>query len=384
LTRAPASVDTRAVSLPRVLFVSKPVVPPFHDGTKCLVRDVATRIQRVAPVVMATPDAPPLDGGNVELESVYGESGQYSPALLENIRAATFLVTRAHADLWHFVFAPNPRTSRVGGTLKRLRGVPVVQTIASPPRDFAHVDRLLFGDRVVAQSAWTRDQVNASERARGLPERRVDVIHPPVGPIAPRSIEAKREVRRALSIPDAARFLVYPGDLEVSSGAERVAALAEALQKTLPEVVVVFAYRAKTPRAPELAKALEARLPKRSVRFTETLPDVLALIEDASAVLFPVDDLWGKVDLPIVLLESMRLGVPIVALRAGPLAELGGVVHFEAEGELERSVVELLGSPDQQRRVAEEQRRWVEAECAAEVVARRYEGIYLEMLEKKA
>ena len=370
------------MTLPRVLFVSKPVVPPFHDGTKCLVRDVATRLERVAPLVMATPGAPALEGGRVKLESVYADSGQYAPALLENIRAATFLVARAHADLWHFVFAPNPRTSRVGGTLKRLRGVPVVQTIASPPRDFAHVDRLLFGDRIVAQSAWTREAVATSERARGLPERRVEVIHPPVGPIAPRDLEAKRAVRRTLSIPDDAKLLVYPGDLEVSSGAERVLRVAERLGTLLADVVVVFAYRPKTPRAPEIARALAARLPKSSVRFTDTLPDVLALIDDATAVLFPVDDIWVKVDLPIVLLESMRLGVPIVVTREGPLAELGGVVHVDGEDTdaLLRAVLELLQSQDQQRKVAEAQRRWVEAECCAEVVARRYEDIYLELL----
>ena len=38
----------------------------------------------------------------------------------------------------------------MGAWLKRIRGVPVVQTIASPPRDFDKPQTLLFGDVVVA------------------------------------------------------------------------------------------------------------------------------------------------------------------------------------------------------------------------------------------
>ena len=40
--------------MPRVLFVSKPIAPPFHDGTKCLVRDVASELRDFSPVVMTT------------------------------------------------------------------------------------------------------------------------------------------------------------------------------------------------------------------------------------------------------------------------------------------------------------------------------------------
>src|SRR5690348_2063358 len=126
--------------LPRVLFVSKPVVPPFHDGTKCLVRDVASELRRHEPVLMGTRSAPPLvlhDGRKVLPKAVYGAAGAYTPALRENARAAAFLFLAARAELFHFVFAPNPRTSAVGRAARAVRRVPVVQTVASPPLAFA-------------------------------------------------------------------------------------------------------------------------------------------------------------------------------------------------------------------------------------------------------
>jgi glycosyltransferase involved in cell wall biosynthesis len=39
-------------------------------------------------------------------------------------------------------------------------------------------------------------------------------------------------------------------------------------------------------------------------------------------LVFPVDNLWGKVDLPLVLLEALALGKPIVVASGGPLEEI--------------------------------------------------------------
>ena len=332
---------------------------------------------------MATAGAPPLEGSNdVELASVYGDAGRFSPALGANMRAAAYLLGRARADLWHFVFAPNPRTSTVGRVLGRVRRVPVLQTVASPPRHFEGVDRLLFGDIVVTQSRFTAEQIRS---ATSEPRPRLAVIPPPVGEIPSRSLEARRALREKLDIPPNAPVFTYPGDIEVSGGAESVAAAVEPLGHELPDVVVVFAYRPKTPRAHDVARALEARLPRRFVRFTDTLPDVLALVEESSAVLFPVADLWGKVDQPIVLLEAMKLGVPIVTLEAGPLAELGGVVHVP-QGDtaaLVGAALALAREPGRRSAVASAQRDYVVAEHAAPTAARRYEELYLELISER-
>src|SRR5690606_20382419 len=53
----------------------------------------------------------------------------------------------------------------------------------------------------------------------------------------------------------------------------------------------------------------------------------------STAILFPVDDLYGKVDLPIVLLEAFRLGTPVVALNHGTLKSLHGALLLDEEPE---------------------------------------------------
>lgn len=381
----------------RVLFVSKPIVAPFHDGTKCLVRDVALHLERAEAVVMSAPGAPPLESaldaelykpsdghGPVRMAPVYAGAGSFAPALGDNIRAAAFLLARSRADVWHYVFAPNPRTSAVGRGIGRLRRVPVLQTVASAPRRFEGLGQLLFGQIVVAQSEWTRRHIVEAYEREGVAEARrprLEVVPPPVGPLRPRSADALAASRRALDIPEGAPLFVYPGDLETSSGAEQVAAAVDPIVRELPDAVIVFAYREKTPEAPRLARALEQRLASPNVRFESELDDVLALIGSASAVLFPVDDLWGKVDLPIVLLESMSLGVPVVAIDYGPLAELDGTVRVPRDdsGALAQAAVELARDPGRRLAVAEAERAAVERRFRASAVAAAYESLYEEL-----
>lgn len=368
-----------------VLFVSKPIAPPFHDGSKCLVRDVAQNLTRVAPIVLSTPGAPELTAasGALSVRSVaaYGTPGGFTPAFSANLRAAAWVLLRSSASCWHFVFAPNARTSSAGKLLRRIRGVPVVQTIASPPRSFADPQSLFFGDVLVAQSAWTRHAVETGYEGAGLRAPRVEVIPPPVPDVTRPSAEEIATVRRDLRLAPEQRYVLYPGDLETSSGAEVTAAIAERVPEALPDVVTVFAYRKKSARAVEVAARLAARLPTLATRFLENAPNILALLAGAAAVVFPVDDLWGKVDLPIVLLEAMALGVPVIVFDQGPLRDLQGVAKvasLDAAAWL-AEIGGLLADPARCAALVANQRAALAERHAAAVVARAYENLYLEL-----
>jgi phosphatidylinositol alpha-1,6-mannosyltransferase len=279
------------------------------------------------------------------------------------------------------VFAPNPRTSGAGKWLRRARGVPVVQTIASPPRSFADPQSLFFGDVLVAQSAWTRRAIESSYQGSGMRAPRTEVIPPPVPDLVPPGALEIEAVRRDLGLAPEQRYLLYPGDLETSSGADATAALAERVPSALPGVVTVFAYRRKSARAAEVATRLAARLPAAHARFLENAPNILALLAGAAAVVFPVDDLWGKVDLPIVLLEAMALGVPVIVLDQGPLQDLGGVLKVPGldAARWMAEVSSLLADSGRLAAIVAEQRLALASRHAASVVASAYEDLYLEL-----
>ena len=348
----------------RVLFVSKAIVPPYHDGTRCLVRELSTHLRRARATVLTTPGAPP-PGPGVEVEPVYrGGAGSFAPALRDNARVLLRLLTGSRHDLWHFVFAPNPPSSTAGRLAMTLRRVPTVQTVASVPRTFDGSPRLLFGRRVVCQSADTRDRLVAA----GAPADRLDVIPPPLSPpvVTPDEIAA---ARRHLGLADdVGSLLVYPGDLEFSGGAAAVARAAPELLAGAPDARLVFACRAKTPRAREVAERLQRELAPLGERviFAGQVPSLPALLAASRLVLFPVDDLYGKVDLPLSLLEAQSLGVPVVALQKGPLVELEGAIALPSVDRLAAVCLDVLG----------DDRAWRQHQSAGRAaVARRHDPV---------
>jgi phosphatidylinositol alpha-1,6-mannosyltransferase len=148
------------------------------------------------------------------------------------------------------------------------------------------------------------------------------------------TLEAMRAVRAKLDLGDAP-IVLYPGDYEVSRGAATVARAVHAIVREKPTARVVFACRSKTPRAAAARTAIEAELRAGGLldraRLAGDIDDMHALVKASSVVAFPVDDLYGKVDIPLVLLEALALGVPIVAARGGPLEAIATARFVEPD-----------------------------------------------------
>ena len=370
---------------PRILFVSKPIVPPWHDGSKNLVRDVASHLVRARPTVMTMPGAA-SPGPRVAAVPVYRTSGRFAPGAMANARVLAHLVTGDPHDLWHFVFAPNTASSaaaRLALTVRRALGWhgPVVQTVASAPRDFSGVDRLLFGDVIVTLSEWTRARLIGAGRSAS----RLRVIPPcAAAPLAP-SPEHVKAARLRYGLGDG-QVVLYPGDYEVSGGAATFAEAIKVVARELPEARFVYACRAKTPRAGEARAEIVARLAGLGlvdrVRHVGEIDDLPALMAASSAIAFPVDDLYGKVDLPLVLLEALALGVPLVLARGGPLEAITSA-RFATAGDasgVAHELALLLTQHGEASHHAARGRELYASRFVPEAVAAQYDDLYEEML----
>ncbi len=372
---------------PRVLFVSKPIAPPWNDGSKNLVRDVARHLTRARPTVMTLDAAPPL-GGNVSMEAVYTSPGRFAPGLAQNARVVRRLLTGDAHDLWHFVFAPNPASSSVARFAQRARRAfgwkgPVVQTVASAPREFEGVAGWIFGDAVVCVSDWMRGRLIGA----GV-KQQVRVIPPCAEAPRPPTRDAVRAIRAGLDVSSDAPIVLYPGDYEVSRGAATVAGAVAAITRDTPNARVVFACRAKTPKSAVARAALEEELRAAGLldrtRHAGEVTDMPALLAAARVVAFPVDDLYGKVDVPLVLLEAMALGIPVIVARGGPLEALSCAPQVEPgdSAALAAECTKLLTDS----RLAEESvdagKALYAARFSPKVVAAAYDDLYGELLQR--
>lgn len=314
---------------PRVLFVSKPMSPPFRDGSKCLVRDLCLNLSSFQLHLMSTRSGAEQLRDKAKLHVVYGDSGKFSPGLRQNLQAFSWLLRSPRVEIWHSIFAPNPRASGALRALSRFKRTRVCQTVASPPREFKNPERLLFGEIVVVQSAWTKTRFLEAYRARDLTPPDMVEIPPPCPDVATPDPSQVENTRFELGVEPNDPLFVYPGDIEVSGAVSFLMIWASQLRQHIPRAKLVIAYRNKSPGTHAAAESFKKQVDPDVVLFREDVKDILSLLRAAQAVLFPVDDLYGKVDLPIVLLEAMKLGTPVLALDRGPLQSLKGAWLLE-------------------------------------------------------
>jgi len=371
---------------PKVLFVSKAVVPPWNDGSKNLVRDIAANLAHARPTVMTTADADSI-GPNVTNEAIYQGKSRFSPALTENARVLSRLLQKDTHDAWAFAFAPNPRTSFVArGAIMaaRARGFrgKIVQIVASSPRDFTGVSRLLFGDVVIALSEFTRGRLLGAGVTRD-----VRVIPPCARPLRVPSLEEIRRVREYYKLGDGP-VILYPGDYEVSTGAGTVAAAVRHIKSMSPDARVLFACREKTPRSVETRAKLEAELILAGLsdmtRHEGNVPDMAPLVHAADIIAFPVDDLYGKVDIPLVLLEAMAARKPIIVCRGGPLGMLNHAPAVEPEDAdaLADEIRKLLESPMLAAHIGQRGEDLYHARFSPRIIAGAYDSLFAEICER--
>lgn len=361
----------------RLLFVSKPLGPPWNDSSKNLVRDLALGLTRYDAVAFGRRrDAGTL--GRARIEPLHPDAaGGFSPALRENGRVLARLLAGERCDAWHFFFAPNPRTSSAARLLARLRRAPTIQTVCSVPRDGAELSRVLFGDRIVVLSKHTERRFLDA----GIARDRLVRIAPAVPSLEPPSDGDKARLRATLGISPDAPLLLYPGDLEFGDAARLVL---EAHAETSPRVELALACRPKTARAREREAALRERAvalgTASRVHFVGETREILTLVAAADVVALPSTVAYAKMDYPLVLLEAMALARPVLVAEGTPAAELadaGGAFAVPARAEaLAAELSRLFADEPRRQALGAAARALVRAHFNREHMAAAYELLY--------
>lgn len=389
--RRPAALLGDAVGpLPGVLLVSPPVAPPWLNGTSVLVRDLAAAGSAFRYHVMGYKgQASP--GGRATIEPVYGTGD--GPRVLTLGRLMARLLRPDRCAIHHYFFAPHLRAVRVARLATALPWRRSVHTVPSQPAEGADLSRLVFADRTVVMTEAT------AVRFRSAGAQGIEVIRPAVAiPERPLTRPEARARLAALGAPDLVfdrdqPAFVYPGDLAFSDGARTFVEAALLAAARIPSGVFVLACRSKTPRAAGVLEALRrrvtaARLGDR-VRFVGVVPDMPALLASATAVVLPVDTLYAKVDTPIVVLEALARGVPVVLSDLPQLGELAGlgdgmlVTPRSDPAALAERLCQLSESPSLVRRLGEAARRTAQSHFRADQMAGAYEALYREVLDRR-
>ena len=347
----------------RIFIVSAPLGAPWTNGSKVLARDLAQGLA--------------AQGRAVSVLGIKGASlGEGVEAIHVGASRLGWLSRAAfvHADIVHALFAPTAANALAMRALTRGRSS--VQTLASLPHAGTFLAEVVYADRVVVLS-------HAAEKralAEGIAASRLVRIRPTVRPpLQPTELRVAAEVKR-VRIPKVDLRVAFVGDLEHGDGA-RLMIDACASETLRDKTVLVMATRAKTKSAEAEQAALHARAGALGVRivWAGTSPDIHALLAACDVVALPTNSLFAKVDHPLILLEALHLGVPVIVSRgtsAYELAEEGAAVGVDHHAEAMREALETMLAPEARDAASMQGRAFAQSELSADAMARAYGAVY--------
>ncbi len=251
--------------------------------------------------------------------------------------------------------------------------------------DYPRRKRMVFNrlmlrrrDRVVAVGEAVRQALIVNE---GIPPQRIEVVY--------NGIETERyagrpgereEVRRELGLaPDQlVVFLVARLDY-LKDHATAVRALARVVREVPAARLFLVG---EGPEEPAIRAQVEQLGLHDSVRLLGLRKDVARLLQGADVFLLSSI----SEGIPLTVIEAMCAGLPVVCTRVGGTAEVvedgrtGILTPSGDDGAIAAAILRLQGEPDLRRRMGERGRERARELFAEEMMVRRYEVLYEEML----
>jgi sugar transferase (PEP-CTERM/EpsH1 system associated) len=292
------------------------------------------------------------------------------------------LMKRERVDVLHtHLFGSNT----LGRLLGRLAGVPVIvahEHWSTKASREVWVDRALYrlSDRILVPSAASKEMVI---KAEGIPANRIDVVYNGVDTAIFGQSGGRKEVRSELNIPADATVLGIVGRLSEEKGGVDVLIRAVArLSKTNPNLRLLVV--GDGPLRSSLEALAVGSAPSGTFIFTGTRNDVAHLL--SAMDLFVLPSLNEA--LPIVVLEAMAAGLPVIATRVGGVPEIvdhektGLLVQPGSEDALHSALDRLISDPDLREQLAQAGRERVAADFTIERMVKHIEDLYEELLTK--
>lgn len=322
-------------------------------------------------VAVAAPDGPlagPLRELGLDLHPI-GDRGRSRPGAARTAIELAGAIRRFSPDVVHThnpkmtgvaVMAALPRRAIAGGAL-------VATHHGGRPEDDRSAARLLRrADRIACVSADLAQRMVA----RGCSAEAVEVV-PNGTPLGP------DDIARGAEDED---LVIAVGRLVPVKAVDRLVAAAPLILEAVP--TARFLVVGDGPERPRLESVAAALGLGSAVSFTGAVSDAAELI-GRSAVLVLTSTSEG---LPLVVLEAMAAGVPVVAPVLGGTAEAlaggGGVLVADVEpATVAAAVMDLLSSPERRREMGRAGRRTVAESYDLALMLDRYDRLYERALD---
>lgn len=372
----------------KVLLATRPIVPPWDEASKNFAYFLGKTVTGHELTLLGTRQASlPELPATATLAPVY-RSNHFG--LRE--KADLFRYLRGHRgafDITHYLFTPTRLNIGVIRALARPIASKTIQTVATLRTDLYSprtLRKLLFADHITVYTDATKKKLN------DLGLTNVERIYPGIDldRYQPRAKSQTVLDQYQLSTDDF--LVVYPGEYTRLGATDY---LVETLIRHFTGAIAepfVFLFACRIKNEADRVKREEVRERFREagcldrIRFDEgdATSDMAAVYNTADVVAFPVGDLRGKFDVPLIIIEAYASGKPVILSDLEAFREFSKdaisatIPRLDGEALIEK-ILYLKHNPDQAREIGRSARGYAEAHFDLRETAKHYEDLYARM-----
>lgn len=358
--------------------VTRPISPPWNESSKNLSYGLASRSTRYTTHLMTVRGRSRLGGNGIVEEPVYTDDSLMTGVLplAQKLRVLKRLCKPDPLiSIYHFFMAPKYYQARLFDLVSNLKGKRSIQSIICMITGAESNPRLFFGDEIVVFSEYTRKTVQR------LTSRSVVKIDPGVD--VDQYVPFARE-NDHFAFGDR-KTVLYCGDYTVEQGPRKLVEAVPDLIRAVPEALVIIAARDKNAehlKEKELVKQeIIGRGLESHVRVLEQEWRIPELIAASDVGILPADAVLRKLDIPLILLEFLASGKPIVIPDIPPLNEImrdevGVLLRENSSEEIAATLAALLNDPQRRHRLGIAGRALAERDFSLDSMVRQYEAVY--------
>lgn len=373
-----------AKSMPhkKVLLATRPLVPPWDEASKNFAYFLGREVRDHDLTLLTTNQhLGDLPSSAIE-QPLY--QGRYF-GFFEKLTLLNYLQTvRQEFDITHYLFTPTWINTALIKYLAHPKRGKTVQTVATLREDLysdRELESMLFADRLVVYTDKSKQKIES------LGFHNVERIYPGIDLVKYAPQPKFDALLQSFGLTQEHFIVMYPGEYTRLGATDMLTNSLITYFQNNPTTNMrfLFACRIKTPKDAKKKEWVKHQFEKAGVshfvQYTDTIADMPSLYNLADVVVFPVENLKGKFDVPLVIIEAYACGKPVILTDLPEFEEFSNqnfsvIIPKNSGDELIRSLTLLEQDIPFRQQLGVNARAFVEDSFDLTQTAARYSELY--------
>jgi glycosyltransferase involved in cell wall biosynthesis len=364
----------------KILLVTRPIAPPWDEGSKVFAFYLAKNTSGFKLGLLTHGILSGLPE-NILQKPIYQSNhfGLWQKLqLLLNLKKL-----KKEFDILHFLFTPTKFNSFWLKKLVKNSSARNIQTVATLREDLysdEEIKSLLFGDWIITYSDYAKNKLNQ------LGFHNIERIYPGIDLAEYRKKEKDAGLMQKYGFNDDDFIINFTGEYSRLGAIDDVIAAFAEIAPKIPQAKLSLAVRIKNSADRNKKEEIRENLKKLNlldrVAFhddgTYLMPDIYNLCDLS---IFPVQNMQGKFDIPLAVIEAMACEKPVILSDLPILKEIAkdGNSVIIRKGDVEQlaeKILELYNSQDMRLQLGLTARKFAQENFDIQKIAQQYQALY--------